>query len=63
MWNQFHYEMKMYLHNIVVKVELFKKMCVYIFCDITRKNLVHSNHMVTTIDATNVQTSYFYNYS
>jgi len=63
MWNQFHYETKMYLHNIVVKFELLKKKCVHSFCNITRRNFVHSNHMVTTINATNVQINYFYNYS
>jgi hypothetical protein len=30
---------------------------------LTKRNLIHSNHMVTTINATSVQITYFYNYS
>jgi hypothetical protein len=29
----------------------------------TRRNLVHSNHMVMTIDATSVQINFFYDYT
>jgi hypothetical protein len=29
---------------------------------VIKRNLVHSNHMVMTIDATNVQINYFYDY-